>query len=124
MYVDIAENAMDSLNQVMMPGMNIVDWLPFRASLRRCRSAVLRACTVRRLPEWVPGMGFHRRARELRRHPDAMLNVAYARFKDDLVRCRRTAGAGMLTVHEGERSGAGVHDVARSREPGPCKRHG
>ncbi|KZW01067.1 cytochrome P450 [Exidia glandulosa HHB12029] len=70
-YVEIGEEAMHVLDQVVIPGSNIVEFFPF----------------LRHLPEWIPGSP-RSTARKLQKYPQAMMNVPYARFKEDLSKAR------------------------------------
>ncbi|EJD46763.1 cytochrome P450 [Auricularia subglabra TFB-10046 SS5] len=68
-YVDIAEIAMDTMGVLIMPGSTPVEILPF----------------LLHVPPWVPYFGqWTKKALELRKHPTAMIDVPYARTKDDI----------------------------------------
>ncbi|EJD46771.1 cytochrome P450 [Auricularia subglabra TFB-10046 SS5] len=68
-YVEIAETAMDSVTQLILPGSNPVDVLPF----------------LRHIPAWVPVLGYWmKKAESLRKYPTAMVEVPYERTREDI----------------------------------------
>lgn len=68
-YIAIAEKAMDVAGLVMVPGKNQMDAFPF----------------LRFVPEWVPVIGYWTKvARETRKYPTDLLEVPFARTKDDM----------------------------------------
>lgn len=80
-YVEIAEKAMDVAAIAVLPGRNLIDTLPL----------------LRLVPRWVPYLGYWAAdAHRLRKYPTAMLEVPYARAKDDL----RKGTAQPCMVHE------------------------
>lgn len=68
-YVAIAEAAMESVTQIILPGSNPVDVLPF----------------LRHIPAWVPILGYWmKKAESLRKYPTAMVEVPFERTKEDM----------------------------------------
>lgn len=68
-YVDIVQKAMDVLGEIIIPGSNPVDMLPF----------------LLRIPAWIPILGYWTKyAKGLRKYPQAMVEIPYARAKEDL----------------------------------------
>ncbi|EJD46783.1 putative CyP450 monooxygenase [Auricularia subglabra TFB-10046 SS5] len=68
-YVDIAVKAMEAQGKCLLPGTNLIDTIP----------------PLRHVPPWVPILGYWtRRAHELRKYPRDMIEVPYARAKDDM----------------------------------------
>jgi hypothetical protein len=74
--VRIADEATDQFNILLSPGLFAVDVLPW----------------LRFIPEWFPGGGFHKLAREWRHTLYAMTNKSYDFVLDQMVRC----GQGLL----------------------------
>ncbi|KAI0291850.1 cytochrome P450 [Russula brevipes] len=68
--VRIADEATDQLNTLLSPGLFAVDFLPF----------------LRFIPEWVPGGGFHKIAREWRQTLVDMTDKSYEFVLDQMVR--------------------------------------
>lgn len=76
--VELAETAFDQFSASTVPGAWLVDVIPARKSLSnyplsllsylaaRCK-LTLKSISVRYMPEWVPGAGFKRTAREWRK---------------------------------------------------------
>lgn len=80
-YVMIAEKAMEAVGLVILPGRNLIDTFPL----------------LRHIPRWLPFLGrWSAEAHALRTYPTAMLEVPYARARDDL----RTGTAQPCMVHE------------------------
>lgn len=74
-YIRIGEIANDIVALTTTPGSYLVDTLSFCTSLylrRLTRPDIL--CTVKYIPDWLPGAGFKRQAREWRTVADSMLN--------------------------------------------------
>ncbi|EJD46792.1 cytochrome P450, partial [Auricularia subglabra TFB-10046 SS5] len=70
-YVDIAEKAMRTLGEVAIPGSNPVDMLPF----------------LLWFPAWFPVLGYWTKwARSLRKYPEDMVEIPYARTRDDILK--------------------------------------
>ncbi|EJD46776.1 cytochrome P450 [Auricularia subglabra TFB-10046 SS5] len=68
-YVEIAEKAMEAAGVVSIPGRNLINVIP----------------SLRHIPPWVPFFGrWTAEAHKLRKYPTAMVEVPYARAKDDL----------------------------------------
>ncbi|EJD46742.1 putative CyP450 monooxygenase [Auricularia subglabra TFB-10046 SS5] len=73
-YVEIAHTAMAKLGEVVVPGSNPVDVLPF----------------LLWFPAWVPVLGHWTKwAQSLRKYPRNMVETPYARTKDDIARVAR-----------------------------------
>ncbi|EJD46780.1 cytochrome P450 [Auricularia subglabra TFB-10046 SS5] len=73
-YVDIVEAAMRKLDEVMVPGSNPVDMLPF----------------LLWFPAWFPVLGrWTKWAQSLRNYPEDSVEIPYARARDDIVRVAR-----------------------------------
>jgi hypothetical protein len=68
--IRIADEATDQLNVLLSPRLFAVDLLPF----------------LRHLPEWFPGGGFHKIAREWRRTLVDMTDKSYGFVLDQMVR--------------------------------------
>jgi hypothetical protein len=68
--VRIADEATDQLNVLLSPGLFAVDFLPF----------------LRHIPEWFPGGGFHKIAREWRQSLFDLANKSYGFVLDQMVR--------------------------------------
>jgi hypothetical protein len=68
--VRIADEATDQLNTLLTPGQFAVDVLPF----------------LRYIPEWFPGGGFHKIAREMRHTLFDMTEKSYEFVLDQMVR--------------------------------------
>ena len=68
--VRIADEATDQLNILLSPGLFAVDFLPF----------------LRHIPEWLPGGGFHKVAREWRQTLFDMTDKSYQFVLDQMVR--------------------------------------
>lgn len=68
-YVEIAVKAMEAFGKCTLPGTNLIDTIPI----------------LRHVPPWVPILGhWPRIAHELRKYPTDMIEVPYARAKDDM----------------------------------------
>lgn len=68
-YGKIAVKAMEAFGKCTLPGANLIDVLPF----------------LRYVPLWVPILGrYPREAHELRKYPTDMIEVPYARAKDEM----------------------------------------
>ncbi|EJD46777.1 cytochrome P450 [Auricularia subglabra TFB-10046 SS5] len=79
-YAEIAERAMEAAT-VALPGASLMDVVPL----------------LRHIPAWVPVLGYWTaQAHRMRKYPLAMLEVPYARAKDDL----RKGTAQPCMVHE------------------------
>lgn len=68
--VRIADEATDQLNVLLSPGLFAVDFLPF----------------LRHIPEWFPGGGFHKIAREWRQSLFDLTDKSYEFVLDQMVR--------------------------------------
>ncbi len=68
--VRVADEATDQLNILLSPGLFAVDFLPF----------------LRYIPEWFPGGGFHKVAREFRKTLYAMTDKSYEFVLQQMVR--------------------------------------
>jgi hypothetical protein len=68
--VRIADDATDQLNILLSPGLFLVDFLPF----------------LRYIPEWFPGGGFHKIAREWRQSLFDLTDKSYEFVLDQMVR--------------------------------------
>lgn len=68
--VRIADEATDQLNILLSPGLFAVDFLPF----------------LRYIPEWFPGGGFHKIAREWRHTLIDLTDKSYEFVLDQMVR--------------------------------------
>ena len=68
--VRVADEATDQLNILLSPGLFAVDFLPF----------------LRYIPEWLPGGGFHKVAREWRQTLFDMTDKSYQFVLDQMVR--------------------------------------
>ena len=68
--VRIADEATDQLNVLLSPGLFAVDFLP----------------SLRFIPEWLPGGGFHKIAREWRHTLVEMTDKSYEFVLDQMVR--------------------------------------
>jgi hypothetical protein len=69
--VRVADEATDQLNILLSPGLFAVDFLPW----------------LRFIPEWFPGGGFHKTAREWRKTLIDMTDKSYEYVLDQMVRC-------------------------------------
>ena len=69
--VRIADEATDQLNILLSPGLFAVDFIP----------------SLRFIPEWLPGGGFHKIAREWRQTLVEMTDKSYEFVIDQMVRC-------------------------------------
>ncbi|KAI0052748.1 cytochrome P450 [Auriscalpium vulgare] len=65
-YVRLVEKASQSTSEAALPGAFLVDLFP----------------SLKYVPEWVPGAGFKKKAREWRKLSQAMINVPYNMVKD------------------------------------------
>ena len=68
-FVNLIEKANENFNASTVPGAFLVDFFP----------------ALRRLPEWLPGMGFMRTARKWVKDTWAMTDVPYAFTKQQMV---------------------------------------
>ena len=66
----LAEEAMEILGQAILPGRFLVDVFPW----------------IRFIPEWLPGTGWKKIAREWRQLSDRMYNTGYEWTLDQIVR--------------------------------------
>ena len=86
-YVDIADSGIRAIEASTNAGSYLVDSFP----ACECHYCPLRSidlegwCTVKHIPEWVPGAGFQRQAKEWRVFATAMLEQPYQYFKKHLV---------------------------------------
>ena len=71
--VRVADEVTDQLNILLSPGLFAVDFLPW----------------LRFIPEWLPGGGFHKTAREWRQTLVEMTDKSYEFVLDQMVRCLR-----------------------------------
>ena len=69
-FVNLIEHANKNFNAATVPGAFMVDFFP----------------SLRRLPEWLPGMGFIRTARRWAKDTAAMVDVPYEFTKQQMVR--------------------------------------
>lgn len=69
-FVNLIEGANANFNAATVPGAFLVDFFPL----------------LRRLPEWLPGMGFMRTARKWAKDTAAMVEVPYAFTEEQMVR--------------------------------------
>lgn len=70
-FVKAAEAAIERLAEATFAGAALVNIFPF----------------LRHLPEWLPGCGFKKFARETKVHTDAMLNEPLGMVEKHMVRC-------------------------------------
>lgn len=69
-YIGIAEKALKSVNVATLPGNFLVNVLPI----------------LSHVPDWFPGAGFKKKAREWRKLQDAFREEPFARTIKDMVR--------------------------------------
>ncbi|KIK38430.1 hypothetical protein CY34DRAFT_809316, partial [Suillus luteus UH-Slu-Lm8-n1] len=67
-FIDLADSAMDHFSRSTVPGAFIVDTMPFLANV----------------PEWFPGAGFKRLARECRQTLKELVDLPYKFVKDQM----------------------------------------
>lgn len=87
-YIRIGETANDIVAATTVPGSYMVDTLPLRKSpctLHQVWLALISWYAVKYVPEWFPGAGFKRQAREWRGIADAMLNDPFHVTKEAIV---------------------------------------
>ena len=61
-YIKIAEEAVESISELMIPGAFLVDIIPI----------------LKYVPEWFPGAKFHSKAAVMRKHAAIMRNTTFA----------------------------------------------
>jgi hypothetical protein len=69
-YITTAEEGNNAVLSAIVPGAFLVDFIPW----------------LRWVPEWVPGAGFQRKAREWKKIAEAILNKPFEATKRDMVR--------------------------------------
>ena len=88
-YISTAIEAVNAVTTATAPGAFLVDFLPFREHyILRKGQYVHRPCSVKHIPEWVPGAGFQRKARHwniLRHH---MTEKPFQAAKHQIVRAK------------------------------------
>jgi hypothetical protein len=84
-YVQLVEEASRSTSLATIPGAFLVDIFPSSMNQPYCygsgRSYYF-PLTVKYIPEWMPGGGFKKQAREWRKLSEAMVEVPYKMVKD------------------------------------------
>lgn len=82
-YIRTAEASFESVCQATLPGAFLVDMLPI----------------LRHVPEWMPGAGFQRKAKEWKKLTDAVHQEPFAAAKLALVRFIMANLSSYLTSH-------------------------
>jgi len=99
-FVDLADTAVDQFSRSTATGAFMVDIIPackLRVDDRR-RSAIDISCLVSYVPEWFPGAGFKRKAREWNATLQEMVNQPYKFVKDQMVYILMDSGRASLTI--------------------------
>ena len=68
-YIKIAEEAVESISELMIPGAFLVDIIPI----------------LKYVPEWFPGAKFHSKAAVMRKHAAIMRNTTFAATEELMV---------------------------------------
>ena len=68
-YIKIAEEAVESISELMIPGAFLVDVIPI----------------LKYVPEWFPGAKFHSKAAVMRKHASIMRNTTFAATEELMV---------------------------------------
>ena len=86
-FVRLVEAASASTSEAAVPDAFLVDRLPSRKHVALFALFVSRTyCLVKYVPEWMPGAGFKRKAREWRKLSQDMINKPYEMVKGKFVR--------------------------------------
>lgn len=83
--IALADEASHSIIAAGLPGSFAVDWAPFRTYLRHWERAFADRLAVKHVPEWAPGAGFQRIAREGHVLSTGMKDTPYAASKKAIV---------------------------------------
>lgn len=88
-FVDLVEMAMEQFSAAMVTGAFMVDIVPIRtSSIKKVDCANDASFEVKYVPEWVPGAGFQRKAREWRATLHEMVERPHKLVKDQMVGLR------------------------------------
>ena len=68
-YIKIAEEAIGSISELLIPGAFLVDTIP----------------VLKYVPEWFPGARFHNKAAVMRKHAAIMRNTTFAATEELMV---------------------------------------
>jgi hypothetical protein len=80
-YIKIAEEAIASISELMIPGAFLVDIIPI----------------LKYVPEWFPGARFQRMAAVMRKHAGIMRNTTFA-ATEELMVCDSSPFLGLLFI--------------------------
>ena len=78
-YIKIAEEAMEAIAELLVPGTFLVDIIPI----------------LKYIPEWFPGANFQRKAAMMRKHAAIIRNTTFAATKELMV-CDSSPFLGLL----------------------------
>ena len=81
-YIKIAEEALKSISELLVPGAFLVDIIPI----------------LKYIPEWFPGAKFQRKAAVMRKHAAIMRNTTFA-ATEELMVCYSSPFLGFLVVY-------------------------
>ena len=99
-FVDLADTAVDQFSRSTAPGAFMVDIIPAcKLRINDCRrSAIHISYLVRYVPEWFPGAGFKRMAREWNATLQDMVDQPYKFVKDQMVYILMDSRRASLTI--------------------------
>jgi hypothetical protein len=85
-FIDLADRAVDQFSHATAPGAFMVDIMPFCKTIRLWPLPVIGIIIpVANVPEWFPGAGFKRLAREWSKTRQDMAAIPYGFVKDQMV---------------------------------------
>ncbi len=99
-YIHTAEEAGDAISEITVAGAFLVDIIPLRELDRRASiilHIILTSSPVRYVPEWFPGAGFQKRARQWRITVKRLRDAPYDDTMKRLVSPRRSLSRRPLT---------------------------